>query len=162
VFTSHLQQHLQQSRAAPTSNVGVILLDPNGSRDVITQPGVTGEIYISGPQLSAGYHNLPDVTAERFVVLPHLAMHGVGPEPWRFYRTGDLGMWQLSPSAAAAAAGQGQLVLHLVGRAQGMDTTVKVNGYMVSICSVTQCAALHPSCLNFPWLVEKDRCVQLQ
>ncbi|MFD0444985.1 AMP-binding protein [Streptomyces indonesiensis] len=50
-------------------------------------PGVTGELYVSGPCLARGYLNRPGVTAERFVADPY---RGGGE---RMYRTGDLVRW---------------------------------------------------------------------
>jgi len=108
---------------SPTSGVTVVLLDAD--RCVIDQPGVQGEIWIAGPQLSRGYHNLSAVTSERFVLLPHLT--AAGQQPSRFYRTGDLGMWRLPPGGSS----DGDLVLDHMGRAQGVDSMVKVNGYQV-------------------------------
>jgi non-ribosomal peptide synthetase component F len=109
---------------SPTSGVTVVLLDAD--RCVITQPGVQGEIWIAGPQLSSGYHNLSAVTSERFVLLPQLAAQG--QQPSRFYRTGDLGMWRLPPGGSS---NDSDLVLDHMGRAQGVDSMVKVNGYQV-------------------------------
>ncbi|MEU0677524.1 amino acid adenylation domain-containing protein [Streptomyces sp. NPDC006172] len=51
-------------------------------------PGVAGEILIGGRQVALGYHDRPELTAERFVTSPFPALD---PSP-RLYRTGDLGL----------------------------------------------------------------------
>jgi aspartate racemase len=60
----------------------VHLLDPQGSA---VPPGVVGELCIGGDGLARGYHNRPELTAERFIADPF----GTGPGA-RIYKTGDL------------------------------------------------------------------------
>ncbi|GAB3352073.1 amino acid adenylation domain-containing protein [Lysobacter tyrosinilyticus] len=49
---------------------------------------VTGEIYIGGAGVSLGYHNRPELTAQRFIADPFDGRPGA-----RLYRTGDRGRW---------------------------------------------------------------------
>ncbi|WP_307618989.1 non-ribosomal peptide synthetase [Streptomyces sp. V3I7] len=49
--------------------------------------GTPGEIYVGGAGVSLGYHNRPELTAERFLPDPHNLGHTL-------YRTGDLGRYQ--------------------------------------------------------------------
>ena len=59
----------------PLPGLTVRLVDPATERDVL--PGEEGELWVQGPGVTPGYHNLPDATAAVLV------------DGW--YRTGDLG-----------------------------------------------------------------------
>ncbi|MFJ4981789.1 non-ribosomal peptide synthetase [Streptomyces coeruleorubidus] len=88
-------------------------------RDADLRPvpsGEVGEICIGGPQVALGYLGLPELTAERFVVLP---------DGERIYRTGDLG--RLLPDGT----------FDFVGR---VDRQVKVRGFRVELGEVEAAA----------------------
>ncbi|MBF4488256.1 amino acid adenylation domain-containing protein, partial [Flavobacterium sp. CSZ] len=67
----------------PISNFEIYILD---AALELVGVGVIGEIYISGPGLSAGYLNRADLTAEKFIHNPFKAAE-------RMYKTGDLARW---------------------------------------------------------------------
>lgn len=83
--------------------------------------GEVGEIVIAGSGVARGYRNRPDLTAERFVVLP---------DGSRVYRTGDLGWFD---DAGA---------LHCLGR---LDDQVKVRGFRIELGDIEAALALHPA-----------------
>src|SRR4051812_3180241 len=51
-------------------------------------PGIAGEIWVGGIQVSEGYLHRPELTAEKFIPDPFMATG----EGW-VYRTGDFGRW---------------------------------------------------------------------
>ncbi len=92
----------------PLPNTFIYLLDKN------LQPvpaKVTGEIYIGGENLAAGYLNLPEQTAQRFIVSPF-------DKQQKLYKTGDL----------AYIDHTGNIVY--LGR---NDDQVKIRGYRIEL-----------------------------
>jgi non-ribosomal peptide synthetase component F/acyl carrier protein len=85
--------------------------------------GIVGELCISGDGVTDGYHNRPELTADRFVPSPDPTIAG------RWYRTGDLGRWR--PDGT----------LECLGR---VDHQVKVRGYRIELGEIESQLLVQP------------------
>jgi len=106
----------------PIANVRLYVLD---SMNNPVPLGVAGELCIAGDSLAIAYHNLPDVTAAKFV--PNPFGQGVGE---RLYRTGDRVRYRED----------GNLEFH--GR---LDEQVKLRGMRVELGEVESVLDQHPA-----------------
>jgi acyl-CoA synthetase (AMP-forming)/AMP-acid ligase II/acyl carrier protein len=98
--------------------------------------GMPGEIYVGGPGLARGYHNRPDLTAERFIPNPFAA------EPdRRLYRTGDLG--RLLPDGQIAFLGR-------------VDDQIKIRGYRIEPNEIVSALNSHPDVRESLVLARED------
>ncbi|KAL2911475.1 hypothetical protein HK105_209054 [Polyrhizophydium stewartii] len=105
----------------PILNTSTYILDAQQRQVPV---GVAGEMHIGGIDVSRGYINLPDLTAQRFVPDPF------SPEPGaRMFRTGDLG--RLLPDGN----------FEILGR---MDDQVKLKGYRIELDEVAAAMMRHP------------------
>lgn len=89
-----------------------------------TPPGVQGEIYIGGEQVTRGYWAAPALTAHRYVADPF------GPPGARMYRSGDL------------ARRRSDGTLEFLGRT---DTQVKSRGVRIELGEVEAALLEHPA-----------------
>jgi amino acid adenylation domain-containing protein len=86
--------------------------------------GVRGELLIGGAGLARGYHNLPDLTAEKFIPNPFSSEPGA-----RVYRTGDLVRYLPDGN------------IEFLGR---VDQQVKIRGFRIELGEVEAVLAQHP------------------
>lgn len=112
IATAHrLQPDTPISIGKPVPRMNFYLFDSNG-RPV--PAGVTGEIYISGIQVTPGYLNNEEETKARFLPDPFR-------EGWKMFRTGDMGRWLESRD------------IEYIGR---NDNQVKVRGFRLDLGDV--------------------------
>lgn len=92
----------------PISNIHLLILDGD---KLITEPGIAGELHIGGIGLARGYHNKPELTAEKFIADPFR-------EGGRLYKTGDLCKYREDGA------------IEYIGR---VDFQVKIRGYRIEL-----------------------------
>jgi natural product biosynthesis luciferase-like monooxygenase protein len=97
-------------------------------------PGMPGELYIGGEGVARGYHNRPELNAERFLPNPFA--------PGRFYRTGDL----------VRHGDEG--MLQFLGRT---DHQVKIRGYRIELGEIEARIASFPGIAEVVVLAREDR-----
>ena len=115
----------------PIANTQLYVLSERGR---LVPPGLPGELHIGGDGVARGYHNRPDLDAERFLPNPFA--------PGRFYRTGDLVRYT------------GDGTLQFLGRT---DHQVKVRGYRIELGEIEARIAAFPGVAETVVLAREDR-----
>ena len=107
----------------PLPNSEIYILD---EQHRLLPPGVVGEIYVGGGQVTRGYWKRPQLNQTRFI---DLALENSDQTPMkRLYKSGDLGRWDHN----------GLLYYH--GR---NDTQVKIRGYRIELGEIEAQMRLH-------------------
>ncbi|MEH1014245.1 amino acid adenylation domain-containing protein [Micromonospora sp. CPCC 206060] len=101
----------------PLRETQVFIASPAGRELPV---GVRGELCIAGAGVAIGYHERPDLNAERF---------GEHPDYGRYYRTGDLARWL--PDGTLEVLGRG-------------DRQIKLRGNRIELGEVEVVLAAHP------------------
>lgn len=107
----------------PIANTEFFVLDQEGQ---IAPLGIAGELYIAGTGLARGYHNRPELTAEKFVA--NRFQPGT-----RMYRTGDL-VRRLRDGT-----------LEFLGR---LDNQIKLRGFRIELGEIESVLGSHPAVAN--------------
>ncbi len=110
VPVADVRQERMPTIGGPIANVKVYILD---AHQQLVPVGVPGELYISGIAVARGYHNRPELSAEKFI---QLDLDGSGAR--KLYRTGDLVRYLESGE------------IEFLGR---IDTQVKIRGYRIEL-----------------------------
>ncbi|MBQ1665147.1 MAG: AMP-binding protein, partial [Bacteroidaceae bacterium] len=98
----------------PLDNMRLYIVDPQGHRLPI---GAAGELWVSGPQVSRGYLNRPEKTAEVYISNPFTDVEKYA----RVYRTGDIVRYLPDGN------------IQFVGRRDGQ---VKIRGFRIELKEV--------------------------
>ena len=117
----------------PITNTQIYLLN----RDLQPVPvGVPGELHIGGVGLARGYHNRPELTAEKFIPNPFSDEQGA-----RIYKTGDLARYLRDGN------------IEFLGR---LDHQVKIRGFRIELGEIETVMEQHPAVREVVVLARED------
>ena len=105
----------------PLYNTNIYILDDNKN---IQPLGVTGELYISGSGVGAGYINNIDETSKNY--LPNIFDNSSE----KMYKTGDIGKWNVDGT------------ITLIGR---KDNQIKISGYRIELKEIDSVIMSYPN-----------------
>jgi acyl-coenzyme A synthetase/AMP-(fatty) acid ligase/acyl carrier protein len=123
----------------PIANTQVYILDANLEPVPV---GVTGELYIAGDGVTAGYLGQPEKTAERFVKNPFASVsHSNYTSETKMYRTGDLARYGEDGN------------IEFLGRG---DDQVKIRGFRIELGEIEAVLSRHASVKQVVVLARED------
>ena len=117
----------------PVANCRIFLLDQRLNPVPV---GVPGEMYIGGICVAQGYHNRPELTAEKFILDPFS-----NDPAARLYKTGDMARYL--PSGE----------IEFLGR---RDDQVKIRGFRVELGEIEAALANHPQVSEVAVVARED------
>jgi tyrocidine synthetase III len=130
VMPQQLEHMARIPIGTPLINQSVFIVDDCGHFQPI---GIPGELCISGPSVSRGYLNRPELTAQQFVDSTHRTQ--------RSYKTGDLACWLPDGN------------IQYLGR---VDRQVKIRGYRIELGEIEQVLQGHKYIKDAVVIVGKD------
>ena len=113
----------------PIANTTIFVLDANGRPLPL---GAYGELHIGGDGVAHGYHNRPELTAERFVDRPNMGL---------VYATGDVA--RIHPSGTVEFAGRA-------------DNQVKIRGHRIELGEIEAVLDTHPEVVQSVVVARND------
>lgn len=130
-FFADIEEYLQKnivSIGKPIANTQIYILDKYGN----PQPqGITGELYVGGDGVAAGYLNLPELTQQKFILNQFTKSNNNSKTAAeeRLFRTGDLARWLPNGN------------IEFVGR---IDHQVKIRGFRIELEEIEAVLHQHP------------------
>jgi amino acid adenylation domain-containing protein len=118
----------------PIANTQIYILDAHREPVPI---GVSGELYIAGAGVTAGYLNQPQQSAERFLANPFSA-----DPASRMYRTGDLARYGSDGN------------VEFLGRS---DDQIKIRGFRIELGEIESVLMRHPAIQQALALAQEDQ-----
>jgi amino acid adenylation domain-containing protein len=122
----------------PIANTTFYILDAHGQP---TPVGIAGELHIGGVGLARGYHNRPELTAEKFIADPFSADPLSSERGARLYRTGDLARYLPDGN------------IEFLGR---IDHQVKIRGFRIELGEIESVLSGHADVANVAVVARED------
>jgi amino acid adenylation domain-containing protein len=121
----------------PVANTRIYILDSAMQPVAI---GVSGELFIAGVQVGAGYYRRDELTAERYLPDPFSAEPSA-----RMYRTGDRARWLADGT------------IEYLGR---LDFQIKLRGFRIEVGEIEQVLASHPAVRECAVVLRNDEGIE--